>query len=255
MMALDGLSVHYEVQGQGPYVFLLHGWGANLSLFDDLASAMASHYTVVRVDFPGCGNSSEPDHPWGMDDYVRFVSAFIATFGSCEIILLGHSHGGRVAIRLATDEGLPFTVVKMILVGSAGILPKRSFVYHLRVRSYKMGKAILTWGPVSKLFPESLGRFPKAQGSTDYATASPVMRASLVKVVNADLLPLLSKITAETLLIWGELDTETPVSNGETMEKHIPGSGLVVLKGAGHYVFLDQAYTFRRVIESFLQIG
>ena len=253
-MNLDGMSIHYEVQGQGPYVFLLHGWGSNLTLFAAVAQALAVKYTVVSLDFPGCGGSDEPAEPWGMDEYAGFTSDFIATFGPDQVIVLGHSHGGRVGIRLATDPDLPFTVTKLILVDSAGILPKRSLLYHVRVRSYKLGKKVLTWGPVKRVFPDALATLQHNLGSDDYAAASPVMRASLVKVVNSDLEPLLAKITAETLLVWGADDTATPVTDGQTMEKAIPGSGLVVLPKAGHYSFLDQAYTFRRVLESFLQI-
>lgn len=254
-MVVDGLTVHYEVRGQGPRIFLLHGWGSNLAVFSGVAEALAVKYSVVSLDFPGCGSTSEPDEPWGMDEYANFTSRFISSFGADEVIVVGHSHGGRVAIRLATDEGLPFRVTKMVLVDSAGILPKRTLAYHARVRAYKMGKAVLKWKPVAALFPEGLDSFQRSMGSTDYAAASPVMRASLVKVVNADLEPLLPRITAETLLVWGELDADTPVSDGLAMEKAIPGSGLVVLPGAGHYCFLDQAYAFRKVLESFLQIG
>ena len=254
-MVVGGVNVHYEVRGAGPYVFLLHGWGSNLTLFADVAEAICQKYCVVSLDFPGCGGSSEPSEPWGMDDYVRFTSSFIASFGADQIIVLGHSHGGRVAIRLATDSGLPFTVTKMILVDSAGIPPERSLGYHVRVRTYKVGKRVLSWKLVKKGFPGGLEGLRQAMGSTDYAAASEVMRASLVKVVNADLEPLLPAITAETLLVWGEADQETPLSDGQIMEKAIPGSGLVVLPGAGHYSFLDQGYTFRKVIESFLQIG
>jgi len=254
-MELGGLAVHYEVRGQGPYVFLLHGWGSNLGLYRDIAEVISREYCVVSLDFPGCGKTSEPSRAWGMDDYVRFTSEFISTFSTDEIILIGHSHGGRVAIRLATEEGLSFSVTKMILVDSAGILPKRSLEYHARVRAYKLGKTLLTWAPIAKLFPTAVSSLQARMGSTDYASASPVMRATLVKVVNEDLEPRLPTIKAETLLIWGELDAETPLSDGQTMERAIPGSGLVVLKQAGHYSFVDQAYTFRKVVESFLQIG
>jgi len=254
-MVLDGLNVHYEVRGQGPHIFLLHGWGSNLTLFDGIAEALASAYTVVSLDFPGCGGTDEPREAWGMDEYTAFTSHFISAFGVDEGILLGHSHGGRVAIRLATDVGMPFRIPKMILVDSAGIIPKRTMSYHARVRAYKMGKTVLNWKPVAAIFPEALAGLQKTMGSTDYADASPVMRTTMVKVVNTDLEPLLPTITAETLLIWGELDTFTPVSDGQIMEKAIPGSGLVLLPNAGHYSFLDQPYAFRKVLESFLQIG
>ncbi len=252
---VDGLTVRYEAQGSGPHVFLLHGWGSNLKLFAPIAQVIAQRYTVVSLDFPGCGGTPEPPQAWGMDEYTRFTAAFIASFGVDQAIVLGHSHGGRVAIRLATDPGLPFSLTKLILVDSAGILPKRTLSYHLRVRAYKAGKAVLTWSPVRRVFPDALASLQASMGSTDYAAASPVMRGSLVKVVNADLEPLLPAIKAETLLVWGEADTLTPLSDGQTMERSIPGSGLVVLPGAGHYSFLDQAFVFRKVIESFLQIG
>ena len=252
---VDGITVHDAVRGDGPYVFLLHGWGSNLSLFNDIAETLSARYTVVSLDFPGCGGSSEPEQPWGMDEYLHFTKEFISTFDTDEIILLGHSHGGRVGIGLAADKDLPFRITQLILVDSAGIIPRRTLSYHLRVRTYKIGKALLNLPLATTLFPSALSGFQKKLGSADYQAASPVMRASLVKVVNTDMEPLLSQITAETLLIWGENDTDTPVSDGQRMEKAIPGSGLVVLPDAGHYCFLDQKFAFARVMESFLKIG
>ncbi|MCL1923109.1 MAG: alpha/beta hydrolase [Propionibacteriaceae bacterium] len=251
---VDGIDVHYEVRGSGPYLFLLHGWGAHLGLFDHLAEVLSTHFLVVSVDFPGCGQTQEPAQSWGMDEYLRFTESFIASFSPQEIILLGHSHGGRVAIGLAARDDLPFTMSKLILVDSAGIIPHRSWKYHLRVRTYKMGKALLGLKPVKAMFPGALDAFQGKLGSTDYSAASPVMRESLVKVVNTDMEPLLPQIKAETLLIWGENDQDTPVDNGRVMEKAIPGSGLVVLPGAGHYSFIDNQYGFTKVMESFLNI-
>ena len=249
------LSVHYDESGSGPLVVLLHGWGSSSALFRPIAEVIARKYHAVSLDFPGCGGTSEPPEPWGMDEYTQFTAEFIASFGADEVIVLGHSHGGRVAIRLANEPGLPFAISKLILVDSAGIVPKRSWKYHVRVKAYKAGKAILGSAPVRAIAPDALDRLQRKLGSADYAAAAPVLRASLVKVVNADLAPLLGTITAETLLIWGEDDTATPLSDGRAMEAAIPGSGLVVLPGAGHYSFLDQPYTFARVIESFLKIG
>jgi len=252
---LGGLTVHYEESGSGQLVVLLHGWGANLTLFRPLAELIARRYHVVGLDFPGCGGTSEPPTPWGMDEYTAFTAEFIADYGVDDVIVLGHSHGGRVAIRLATETGLGFAVRQMILVDSAGRVPQRDWRYKLRLRTYKAGKAILGSAPARAVAPNGLGRLQKAMGSTDYAAASPVMRASLVKVVNTDLMDLLGQITAETLLIWGENDTATPPDDGRAMERAIPGAGLVILPGAGHYSFLDQPYAFGKVIESFLKIG
>mgnify|MGYP005765608411 FL=1 len=80
------------------------------------------------------------------------------------------------------------------------------------------------------------------------------MRQCLVRVVNEDLTHLLPSIKVPTLLVWGENDTDTPLSDAHLMEKLIPGAGLVTLKNAGHYAFLEQQYTFNRVVCSFLKI-
>jgi pimeloyl-ACP methyl ester carboxylesterase len=78
------------------------------------------------------------------------------------------------------------------------------------------------------------------------------MRRTMVLSVNEDLTPLLSGIKVPTLLIWGENDTATPLSDGQTMERLIPGAGLVVLRGAGHFSFADHWGQCSRVLDSFV---
>ena len=107
---------------------------------------------------------------------------------------------------------------------------------------------------VKKFFPDALENFRKKMGSADYAAASPMMRQVMVKVVNEDLEPYLPNIKAPTLLVWGVNDTATPLSDGEKMEKLIPDAGLVKLENAGHYSFLEQQFTFNRVMCSFMKI-
>ena len=83
--------------------------------------------------------------------------------------------------------------------------------------------------------------------------ASGIMRKILVTVVNENLLPLLSKIKAPTLLIWGDKDTATPLYMGKIMEKEIKDSGLVVFEGAGHYSYLDDYQRFTVILRNFLK--
>ena len=90
-------------------------------------------------------------------------------------------------------------------------------------------------------------------GSEDYRQASPVMKKTMVNLLNEDMRPLMPEIKAPTLLIWGEGDTATPLSDGQQMEKLIPGSGLAVLKPAGHFSYLDQLPQFLRTLIYFLE--
>lgn len=79
------------------------------------------------------------------------------------------------------------------------------------------------------------------------------MRQIMSRVVNEDLCHLMPKIACPTLLIWGALDTATPVSDARKMERLIPDAGLVVFEGVGHYSFLDNPYQFAAVVNSFLE--
>ena len=79
------------------------------------------------------------------------------------------------------------------------------------------------------------------------------MRASLVKVVNEDLSPLLPQIKASTLLVWGEKDDSTPLWMGQQMEKEIPDAGLVIFENDDHFAYLRQWPRFVTVVRAFLK--
>ena len=93
----------------------------------------------------------------------------------------------------------------------------------------------------------------KKKGSADYQAASPKMRAIMSKCVNEDLRNRLPGIKEPTLLIWGEKDTATPLSDAELMEKAIPDAGLVSFPDCGHYSFLDNPLGFKAVTREFFK--
>lgn len=251
---LNGLSVNYVKEGCGENLLLLHGWGADLSLFSAIIETAKKCYTVYAVDFPGFGGSDEPKEPWDVDGYVDFIISFCRKMGIEKTVLLGHSFGGRVIIKLLSREDCPIAVEKVILTGSAGIKPPRSEKAEKKAMAYQRGKAFLSSALMKKLFPNALEKFRSRHGSADYRAASPMMRQVLVKVVNEDLSQLLPLVKQEVLLIWGENDDATPLSDGQTMEREMPNAALVTLAGAGHYAFLEQQYRFLRIISSFLNI-
>ena len=251
---VNGIKINYVQKGEGDLIVLLHGWGSNIKLFANLIDLLSKKYKVVAMDMPGFGESAEPPSAWCVDDYVEFVIDFLKDYNTDKVMLLGHSFGGRVIIKMNSRENLPFKITKVILVDSAGILPPKSNKKSFRTYYYKAGKAILSTGLAQKIAPDALENFRKKMGSADYAAASPLMRQVLVKVVNEDLEPLLPNIKCPALLVWGVNDTATPLSDGEKMEKLIPDAGLVKLENAGHYSFLDQQFTFNRVMSSFMKL-
>ncbi|MDR1108295.1 MAG: alpha/beta hydrolase [Spirochaetaceae bacterium] len=235
-------------------MLFLHGWGADFSSFTPFLEALSPYYRVCALDLPGFGQSDEPPAAWAVDDYGDFVLDFMARRGIREVSLIAHSFGGRIAIKLAARKELPVTLKRIVLVNSAGILPKKTLRQRLRGVTYRGVKRIISAGGMQKRFPGLSDWWRKKHGSPDYVNATPRMRECLVRAVTEDLTPCLPRISCPALLIWGAEDQETPLADGKRMEHLIPDAGLVILEKAGHYSFLDQPFVFGRVLDSFLNI-
>ena len=247
---VNGLRINYEVMGQGETVLLLHGWASSLQPYRRLMQQLSVKYRVIAVDFPGMGGSEEPKEPWDVDGFADFVLEFLQQFDIRRLSMVGHSYGGRVIIKLANRQ-LPFAIDKIVLVDSAGIKPAASKKKSTRQRIFKLGKWFLSLKPIAKLFPTALEKLRVKFGSADYAAASPMMRQCLVKAVNEDLSQLLPGIKAPTLLVWGDKDTATPISDAKKMEAAIPNAGLAVIPGTGHFSFVENPVLFGRIMASY----
>jgi pimeloyl-ACP methyl ester carboxylesterase len=242
-----GLRTRYLVGGSGPPVLVLHGWGASIEAVYPILKGLEPVATVYALDLPGHGQSALPPEPWGVAEYQAFVAAFMDELEIKRPAIVGHSNGGRIAIRMAATE--PERAARLVLVDSAGIRPKRTFRYYRRVGMAKVGKYAARYlgKPGERLRARIVGRV----ASTDYAAAGE-MRPTLVRLVNSDLREYLSRISVPTLLVWGADDADTPVADGRLMEQLIPDAGLVVLEGAGHYSYIDQAARFARIASHFV---
>lgn len=248
---IENLNIHFDVSGseRGKSVILLHGWGTNLNTFDPVAVNLEKDFRVYKLDFPGFGQSEPPQTVWGVEDYTAFLEKFVQENKIIDPILIGHSFGGRVALLYSSRN----KVAKLILVDAAGVKPKRPLKYYLKVYSYKLYKKILPLLIGKAKAEEIISQYRKQAGSSDYNNAVGIMRNILVKVVNEDLKHVMPLIKAPTLLIWGENDIATPVRDAKIMEQRIKDSGLVVLKNAGHFSFLDKTYEVNLIIGNFLE--
>lgn len=246
---INGLNFHYTVQGSGSPIVLMHGWGCNSTTLASIEKVAVENHTVYNVDFPGFGESQEPNEVWGVEKYTQLIEEFIKLENIENPILLGHSFGGRVGILYSSRN----QVKKLILVDAAGVKPCRSLKYYFKVYTYKLGKRLMPLIYGKKGAQKRIEEMRAKRGSSDYNNASPMMRAILSKVVNEDLKHCMPKISAPTLLIWGENDTATPLRDAKIMEKLIPDAGLVSFPGCGHYSFLDNPFQFAAVLRSFIK--
>ncbi len=244
---IDNLKVAYRVGGTGSPVVLLHGWGAESGTFQSVFDSLSSSHQVYSLDLPGFGLSEIPPIAWDAIDYAKLLSSFLDKLNIKKASLIGHSYGGRISIVIAAEE--PEKIEKVILVNSAGIKPRRTLKFYCKYLLARIGRIFRRLGRFGN---QLANRIADRVGSRDYKEAGP-MRGTMVKSVNQDLNPFLSKISAETLLIWGEDDNDTPVSSGRKMENEIPNAELVVLKDAGHFSYLDQTEQFLQIVSNFLE--
>lgn len=256
-VTVSGLRVNYIDNGRGPeddreVILFLHGWGAPITAYRAVLAPLEEKYRVVAFDMPGVGGTDEPPMPMTVPDYVDFAEGFARAVGITRCILMGHSHGGRVAVGLMTREKGGLEVPRAVLIDAAGVPPRRSAGYKIRQRLYKCLRVLGTNPLTRPLFGELYEVQRDRRSSADYKAASPVMRKTLSNVVNTDMTPFMPRVRAEVLLVWGENDTATPLSDGREMERLIPGAGLAVIQGGSHFPFVENPAQFRAVLSAFL---
>ena len=245
---IEGINLCYEVQGEGEPVIILHGWGCSKDTVQSITQHLSKTHRAFALDMPGFGETLPPSEVFGIEQYTQVVEKFCRLMKIENPILIGHSFGGRISILFSSRN----QTNKVMLVDSAGIVPKRTLKYHIKVRSYKIYKKLLPLFVGKKEAERRIEERRNRSGSADYRAAQGIMRAIFVKIVNEDLKYVMPKIKAPTLMIWGELDTATPLSDARTMEKLIKGSGVAVMKGCGHYSFLDNPRQFFAIVDAFL---
>ena len=248
VLQIDGLTVRYQVGGQGPPVLLLHGWGGAIESFAPVLDDLQRSYTVAAFDLPGFGKSSLPSSTWGSADYANLTLKVMDRLHLERPHLIGHSFGGQVSIQLAATS--PNRVGKLVLVCSAGIRTKPALATRLKRRTARLGRWLAVYGGWmgEKLRAEIYRRVQ----SPDYANAGP-LRPTLVRVINEDLTPLLALVTSPTLLVWGEQDRDVPLAAAQVMTRLLPAARLVVFENAGHFAYLDQFERFRLLVGRFLR--
>lgn len=254
-MQISGVNVHYELSGcGGKRVVLLHGWGCSAELMKPVADALSKDMTVLAVDFPAHGESSQPPEPWGVPEFAACLKALLMKLQFLPCSVIAHSFGGRVTIEMASES--PDLFDRIILTGAAGIRKPADEKASNRTSTYKKlknltetAKKLRIFGGLPDIWQEKL---VQKYGSKDYAALSPEMRKTFVKVVNYDQTDKLALIRSSTLLVWGELDTETPLWMGQKMEQMIQDSALIVLEGGTHFAYLEHLARFNAIARSFL---
>ncbi len=228
-------------------LLFLHGWRSSKEAWLNAISKliiMNNQLSIIALDLPGFGQSPAPKEPWGVGEYANLVGEFISKLNLNNVIIVGHSFGGRVGIKLASLR--PDLIKKLVLVDAAG------FAMDADIKSV-IGVVAKIVRPFFKpKFMQGLRKKIYQQiGAEDYV-ATPELQKIFVKIVNEDLTEHMKRILQPTLLVWGENDKYTPVEYLHNMRTLIPNTKYHILQNAGHFSFLDKPEEFVRVLTEFV---
>ena len=241
-MAIQALAegrVLAELIGGSPArVVALHGWGRTGADFTGILAGL----DALAIHLPGFGPTAAPDTAWGTADYARVVADAIEPIGP--VVLVGHSFGGRIAVRLAASR--PELVSALVLTGAPLVRVAPTAKPSL---SYRIVKALHRLGVVPDAMLESRR---KKSGSADYNAAQGVLRDILVKTVNENYDADLERISMPTWLIWGEHDTAAPTAAGKIASERIRGARWIVVSDEAHLLTPKLGIAVRAAVEEAL---
>lgn len=229
-------------------VVALHGWQRThhdfSAVFED--PAFAGAHAAIGLDLFGFGATPPPPEPWGAEEYAHhLLPLFDGADGLAQrVTIVGHSFGGRVAVRLAAM--VPDRIDRLVLTGAPLLVRERPKASPSL--SFRVGRFLHRRGLVGDDRMEALRQ---RHGSPDYRAAQGVMRGVFVKELAErashgaeDLVALDCRVD----LVWGAEDTEVPVEVAERARGLLRSSTLLTLPGVGHLTPTEAPAALRRVV-------
>lgn len=257
---VGGLTIAYERAGSGPPVALAHGFvGDGRSTWGSQVDALAEEFTVVAWDAPGAGASADPPDGFGMDDYADCFAAFLRALRIEPAHLVGLSFGAPLA--LATFHRHRGLASSLALVsgyaGWCGSLGRAEAQQRLtrsleasELRPEEFGAAMLP-----SMFSPSVDDEVRAAFADSVRTFHPDGFRAMARASFDDQSHVLPEVDVPTLLLYADRDVRAPVTIGEAMHAHLPGSQLVVLRGPGHVGSVEAPDAVTRELGRFLRSG
>jgi len=220
----------------------IHGWGATAKIFDTVFYYLKNEFNIYYFDLPGFGNTPI-EKVMTLKDYAEFVYEFLKENNIKEPIIIGHSFGGAIAVKLALLY--PEVISKLILVSASAIRrPHRKIMLIKKAADF-----------IKPILPEKLRKILiklLKLDKTDYAKIDNAkLKETFKNIINEDLSHCLSAIKIPTLVIWGGKDTITLLEEGKLIAKSIPNAKLLVIKNSGHFLFLEKPEEFTKLIKDF----
>jgi len=239
--------IAYLEGGEGPAVVLLHGFGSEKDHWNRFAKHLTPRYRVIIPDIPGFGESSKiPAASYDIKKQAARIEDFCAIMGLEKFHLAGNSMGGFIAGVVAAE--IPGKILSLCLIDSSGVLSPRKSEFQLALQNGE--------NPLLVNSVEGLDRMFALNFNTPPAVPMPVKIILTKKAIDSrafnrkverdrinhplDLRPLLGRITAPVLIIWGDDDRVLDKSAIPVLQKGLARSTAVIIKDCGHVPLFEK---------------
>lgn len=257
-LVVDGQVMQVRCAGSGEPLLLINGLGAHTAMWGPLERRLADHVRLIEFDAPGTGRSDTPKLPVSVPRLARIAAAVLDAVDAPRADVLGYSMGGIIAQQLAAD--LPDRVRRVVLVATSPGLGGA-------LGSAKAMLSVLT--PMryisAKVYNATIGDLAGGRARRDHEWVArqgtlrlrhrPSMRGYAGQMLSLSLwsgLPLLPRITAPVLVIMGDDDPLTPIVNGMLLANQLHEARLVILRGEGHLMLLDEDSGVHDAVSAYL---
>ncbi len=245
---VNHLATNYQQAGSGKLVLVLPGWGDTAAGWTEFVGLLSKSYEVIVLDLPGFGGTQVPPKAWMLTDYADFVAAFLEKIQQKPYAILGHSHGGAIAVR---GVGLlRLRPQKLILLAAAGVRGESKGRNKGARMIAKTGRLLAK--PLPKRVQQRLRHHLYQSLGSDMLVVEN-LQETFKKVVQDDVRKDASNIGIPTLLVYGSNDSATPVHYGEAFQQAIKNSRLEILPDTEHFVHLEKPAEVERLVVEFLR--
>jgi 4,5:9,10-diseco-3-hydroxy-5,9,17-trioxoandrosta-1(10),2-diene-4-oate hydrolase len=258
----DELRVHYHAAGEGFPVVFLHGSGPGASGWSNFRRNYprfaAAGLRALVPDTLGFGYSSKPEHlDYGMDFVLGGLRRFLDTLGIRRCAVVGNSHGGALAIKLALED--PERVTRLVLMAPGGLEERETYMKMPGIRA--MMKTVMSEGELTR---ETLRRVFELQLYDQSLVTDEILdeRVSIARLQHKRIMttlqvphlaPRLGELRCPIFGLWGMNDQFCPPSGAVTLAQNCKNARVMMLTECGHWVMVEKADIFNRLCIDFIK--
>jgi pimeloyl-ACP methyl ester carboxylesterase len=252
LVTIDGVNIRYVQKGAGRDLLLIHGTPSSLEEWQPVFDRWASKYRVTAYDRPGHGYSGPPAGETGIDYNAHMARRLMEELHLHDVLVVGHSYGGPIALKLAADDDSPataFMIVASTVYPIAAKDPYAGLGKLLRLPLLGRGVAVVlevlgggmvqkgmeqAFHPDERLIPAGFIKRKQEILLQPKVTLTLAQEMKTHPIQVGALAARYPSIKRPVSIVVGSEDQPRVVEGGQRLAREIPGAHLTVLEHAGH---------------------